>query len=702
MTQLPLNPTFINLLREKGINQAVIIDDAYDLPWPIERGILTEFWSEIIADDDSRQLLRDFIKRDPSHLETITEDVVLRLWEYRETLEEPLKGLCKNILFATNHEKLAQLSIFANHLNEAGIQLHPVGQDGSIPDEVRAPIIFIDYYMGADHDPNAVARSIAITRSIYEKYGNEHKPLIILISSVPNVHQLQESFRDESHLLGGMFYFVTKDDLANPEKFFLQLGAWVKNLPTGYMIQEFIDALESSFDSVKSAFLKDIRSLSITDYAYIQNLSLQRDGHPLGEYMRWLYGAHLLNMLFTQEQVVRGTQANMNKFRVESPPLSQSTPSLRLAEIYKSALFEHADPVAGHPGAPIANGEESLPPLLHLGDVFLNQAKNRIWMVINAECDLAISADGRRSIPDEQSIFLIPGVLQPLSALATEFNSVRTELFEHEGQKYRIIWNTKNVLAQPYGNFRDWMKSFGCERIARLQQPYALEVQRAFSSELTRIGMPVPPPFYRSVKVQFLYRGLNNQIEQLGQPMDNLAFLVVMKERKENVDIHVEKCVFTIELGFKLKVEVDRKLESLVAMGAVENFKGNAKSVEAKASLQYGLLKLLREHFDSWFLGLHLVKFPDTRDDGASPIDLRASGGEVLLPRDRIPIRFRRNFDVQRPPSTAGIFLINIIEDVEQQAPVEVKKNGGLDIGGLADSNGVAVPNEVKEAGTNE
>lgn len=665
MTLTPLNATFIGLLRDKGVNQVVVIDDAYDLPWPIDRGTLLGFWSEIQADREIWRLFCQFTEIEPTEPETIGESVVIKLWQYRESLEEPLRQLCDTILFASTLEKRDQLSAFARHLHEVDIELIPIGQDGIIPDDIRPPIIFIDYFMGADNDPYAVTRAKSIASGIYKKYGDAHKPLIVLMSSVPGVHQLRESFRDESGLLGGMFYFVPKDDLTNREKFFLQLGAWARNLPTGYKIQNFIDALASALPSVIDNFMKDIKKLSIEDYAYIQNLSLLEDGHPLGDYMRWLYGSYLLHLLFTREESVRTQQAEMDKLRPSSPPLSQSMPSLKLAEIYSSALFEHADDVSGHPGADPVLGDGVFVPYLHLGDLFMSDTGNRMWMVVNAECDLAMSADGRRSIPADQSILLIPGLLQPLTELAVDLKKVRTELFEHGGQSYRILWEIKNVVAVPYGNIRMWMGEARCRRIAQLKQPYALEVQRAFSADLTRIGMPVAPPFYRPVKLQLLFRTFQDRLEVLSEPLENIAFVVVTKD-------HKEKCVLTVDLGFLLKTEIGLKIRSLEEQA--DDMK-NSASIRESARKYLAYLQLLNEHFEFWFLELGMLKLQGI-DKDTKLTSIQDSEGRVLLSEDKLPVRIRRNVEIGSILQNQAIIIINIIETLDLPTVGEVTEAG--------------------------
>src|SRR5581483_1070678 len=100
------------------------------------------------------------------------------------------------------------------------------------------------------------------------------------------------------------------------------------------------------------------------------------------------------------------------------------------------------------------------------------------------------------------------------------------------------------------------------ERRARLRLPFALEVQRAFAADLTRVGMPVAPPIYQAVDIRLL-RATNRQFDQL-EPLgeSEAAFLVLSRDEHDGHKI-VQKCVLTLPLVRRLKQMLEARLATI-------------------------------------------------------------------------------------------------------------------------------------------
>jgi hypothetical protein len=494
-----------------GINRIAIIDDAYDNPTreDFEGGEDLElFFAEVDADPEARAELAN-LGYEIANTSDISDEMLGRLFSERQNLTV-LKGHC-NRLFHQIDEKQSQLKPLYDSLkHDLGLEVDRYGKSGELTD-LTTKVIFIDYYLGPGMDSYEVAKRIA--RETYGKYAKEpSKPLIILMSSKEISEETIAAFRDESGLLGGTFYFVDKRDFSNKDKLHLKIGAWAMALPYSEKIQNFINGLQAAINKVSEQFIKDIRKLSVDDYAYIQKLSLQEDGHPLGDYMVWLYSSYFGRLLF-EAPTVREQQEVIDKMTFEDLPPSQVKPTLQLAEIYRSALFASVDDAQAHPRD--AEGSEMM--YLHLGDVFIKEGETEVWMVINAQCDLAFAPDGLRQAKPERSILMISGRLRLLGDKLDESarNVPRTELFERNGATYRILWNTKKVISPSHGEFKKWKEGLGYKREVRLRLPFALEVQRAFAADLTRVGMPVAPPIYQPVTLQLICMNEQGKAELL-------------------------------------------------------------------------------------------------------------------------------------------------------------------------------------------
>jgi hypothetical protein len=554
-------PNYIaGLLDSENIQKIAIIDDAYDPPVreEFDDRDIAEFWEEVSADESA---LDELTQLNPNIQgpEDITDEVLSNLWENRSTLGV-LKEYCERFLFGIPNSKLAQLKPLDDTLTgELGREVARYGRRMDFSD-TSAKLIFIDYYLGPTPGPEAIAAANRMAKDIYDAYSNEeYKPLIILMSSLRVSEDKVAAFRDESKLIGGMFFFIAKDDLKEKDKLLLKLGALAKSLKYGHKIQRFLDALDTSVIRVAREFMADIKKLSLEDYAYIQTLSLQSDGQPLGDYMLWLYGAYFGHLLFGDGEVIEQRRA-IDKMIFKHLPPSQAEPSLQLAEIYKSALFDvNIEPDAIHPRASAPKEDSDNDQMyLHLGDLFFKDINSSVLMVLNAECDLAFAPDTKqRKFPSDRPILLIPGQLHPLNKELSiqESNKVRTEIFEYNGQRFRILWDTKRIVTHTYGRIRSILNKDGYKMIARLRLPFALEVQRAFAADLTRIGMPVPPPIYRAVTVQVFSEGETGKIEALTESSEGAAFLFLTRNG--------EHLVLNEDFICSLKNKIDRAIEKL-------------------------------------------------------------------------------------------------------------------------------------------
>src|SRR6266404_290038 len=409
--------------------------------------------------------------------------------------------------------------------------------------DLTTKVIFIDYYLGSGSDSYEIAKAIA--RETYGKYEHEpSKPLIILMSTKEISEEAIGAFRDKSGLLGGTFYFVDKRDFSNKDKLHLKIGAWVLALPYSEKIQNFVNALQAALGKVSKQFINDIKKLSVDDYAYIQKLSLQEDGHPLGDYMIWLYSAYFGKVLF-EAPAVREQQEIIDALTFQDLPPSQMKPSLQLSEIYRSALFASVDDVQSHPRD--ETGSEMM--YLHLGDLFIKEGETEVWMIINAQCDLAFAPDAQRPAKPERSILMISGRLRLLTDKVDDLTRhlPRTELFEHKGATYRILWNTKKIISPSHGEFKKWKEELGYKREARLRLPFALEVQRAFAADLTRVGLPVAPPIYQPATLQLLCMNEQGKTEVLHESELGASLFFTRDD---------ELCVLSEDFVSQLKVRI--------------------------------------------------------------------------------------------------------------------------------------------------
>ena len=602
------NPVAVRL-SEKGIKRVLIVDDAFD---PLRRSDLThnelaEFWYDLELDSPEQcAMLVKLLGIIPASEEEIDDAGLAALYEQRDKLG-PLQVAFDTHLKSPLRIKHGHLDPLVEELRALGLKVVEIGTIEQV-DPGHAQIIFLDHYLGDPGVDASVEAARASVKKLLNLYpvGSE-KPLVVLMSSDGDVKTLAENFRSQTGIIGGMFYFLPKSDLTDRVKLLLDLDMLAMALPDGHRIQKFIDTVETKIDGVVFQFLTDVKRLSIDDYVYIQRLSLQADGHPLGDYLLWLYSAFFGHLLF--ENALGAERRELDRLTFEDWVPSQILPSTQLTAMYNAALFDTTlGPLGPHPrwekpakegmppleqsGAAFGqgellatpqevagnvledsksaedqedyNGHTEVPsptnddsvevskalPYFNMGDIFLNSDLSEVLMVCNPACDLEFAPDDKRLPNSKDSIMFIPGVLEKLGEPSGK-PTLRTELFKYGEESYRILWQAKQLRAIPYEKVKKWLSKREFARVARLRMPFSLEIQHYFANQLTRVGVPVPPPFYRPLQVAIYKRGTDGNHGELTIADSEKGAFVISTSNGE------EKCVLTASLVRALQRGVD-------------------------------------------------------------------------------------------------------------------------------------------------
>ena len=522
-----------NRLAAEGIRTAVVVDDVFDTPaLPDLRNEVFEFWNAVERDVDLRDQLEAFGISVESEAD-ISEELVAKLWSRRGE-SNCLVDLANRTLFPTVLSDLKEAEDIAESLHSLGLEVARVGMDSPVPIPVPS-LVFMDYVLGHPLDDGSQKRSARRAREYYDAAGSGvPKPFIILMSSRSNLGSQADRFRENADLLGGMFDFVTKADLNDPIRFTIKMGTWATNMTLRHRIQNLIDTLETTLHASTQQFMQRVKSLTIEDYAFVQTLSLQDDGHPLGDYIQWLLGYLLVNKVLEDNDRFMASKSAINEISFDSQPLNPLFPSTHLAETYSLAVAEQKlGDIDLHPrvkekameetgGADPERADKTSPhediPLLRLGDLLVNNDDQSVYMIATPDCDLQF-APGTRRVPDGgESVLLIPGQLLPLRERRVRRGHILTELYLHKGEHYRIAWDRKRIITVPIGMFFEWCSTQGYSRPARIRLPYAVKIQQEVIARFSRVGMPVAPPMQEYIPVDFLAECIEGTWEPLVYP----------------------------------------------------------------------------------------------------------------------------------------------------------------------------------------
>lgn len=503
MTTTPTANPIATLLEEKAIRHFAVIDDAFGPPVRLDFGnALDTFWAAVEGDGPALAELNAIAGTPLADAGGLSDPVLAKIWEARERLG-PLAPHYGKYLAPVINGKAAPLRVLVGHLGDTlGRSVTPHSSLATFQD-TRAQVIFVDYYMGPSGQAASVETAKGIVAGITDKYAEaETFPLLVLMSAAEITPDMVRAFRAGTGWLGGLFQFVSKQDFSNKELLSLHLATWCVSLPVRYTIKRFVESIDQSLDSAVEQFRQRVRGLGIEDYANIQWLSLQAEGHPLGDYMLWLYKSLLAYLLHDDERVLR-EQKRLDSISVDQFTPSQMPPSADLADLYRRAITDPGVEEAGPHRRSAPGGSDFH---LQLGDMFFKEGGTEVLIVLSPACDLAYAPQEARGFPSERFVLFEYGRMQPIEEPPAGA-SMRTELFAIDGQVCRILWDHRRAVWKEYGQAQEWLAGQGYKRRSRLAVPYALELQKSFANHLTRIGMPVKPPLFGTADIQVCCKG---------------------------------------------------------------------------------------------------------------------------------------------------------------------------------------------------
>jgi hypothetical protein len=572
MNDVPPKHPIAHGLQERQITTIALIDDGFDPPTraDVAPGI-DAFWAEVESNEEAMRELSTMLGKELASADGIDDAAVQAIWKAHDiagVLKKPVSELVAPI-----QEKARPLETLRHLLDvDLGRETRCHGKLTQLT-EPTAQMVFVDYYMGSGRGDEMVKAAKDVVKGIDDLYsGAGFKPVIVLMSSANVSSEMIEDFRQSSGWLAGMFYFINKDDFRDPDIFFMRLLTFAQSVPAGHKIQALVDALANRIHEVATKFVTDLKALHLSDYAYLQMMSLQEDGHPLGDYMLWLCGSYIGQLLFSDE-TVRARRREIDKLVFADIPAAQARPSDMLPRLYESATIEQVESDLGHPRAPEGTAAE---PHLHLGDIFVAGKDQDVLMIVNAQCDLefAPGVDTRPFRPN-RAILLIPGKLQSIRdpVRSADANRPRTEVFLYEKEYFRILWDPKRLNSVPYGDVSTWLQGRGFVLVARLRLPFALQVQQAFAADLTRVGLPIAPPIQRIARARLYCAGLDGKCVLLIEREQGAHMFATPNGHRFVVDDE-----FVVDIKSRLSAAID-SLEKREAFLREKN--AAEKSVEA-------------------------------------------------------------------------------------------------------------------------
>ena len=543
-----------NAPEARAIDSVVIVDDARDTFAENEPTVdeIEDLWSKLEFDNGALDEIAALDVPRPTRMEDLSGSLIDLLRKKSDQCPH-FDGIWASSQLGVVHAAaVRQIDELTALITErVGMEPQVFGSDCE-PDEIavqQPQLVFMDWRLGRSDQQQAVQAAVDKATRILSSCESTDvdKPLIVLISSSVLPDDVTNDFCRRSRIIKGMFYAVNKRILTNPVHFPTYMHLFESSLTTGRKLQSLMDSLHSNFAKLSTKFLDHISELTLADYAFVQSLSLRDDSQPLGDYLLWLFSTYLGQLLLTEP--LKDVRADLDATAWYGTVPSLEPPSERLNELYRNALYDTSvDRVNGHPLA----GQEDIPVSivgpLGLGDIFLREESADpdtqdslpnpdVMMLISPQCDLECRPENF-----DRNVVLIGGTFIPFQDRANHRDATITDLFVHQDNHYSIVWNLKSAETVVYREFGSWLSQRGYQREARLRLPLALEVQRAFAADFTRIGTRIAPPIYQPLAMELERANrLLNAYEHVDRFDDGKgAFLMLTKRGQQ--------CVLTTEL----------------------------------------------------------------------------------------------------------------------------------------------------------
>ncbi len=523
-------PDIAAILDAKKITQVSIIDDAYNKQprlINVAADILEQLVAEVqaSADLESSLLAADIVI---NSVDDLTEEIWNRLW----TIEG--SGTCRPL-----SEMLARLTLDRNEARSTLTNLERIlthdlkrrvkvfGTNEEIPD-TAAKIIFVDFYLdegGSKRESLALATRIG-TR-IKNLYAKElEKPLIILMSSRADItDEDREAFREAAQFIGGMFHFIWKNEFRDENRIRVWLYLVTATLEQGRVIQDCVGEFENAADRALTLLKHRMRGLSVDDFGYMQQLSLEAEGELLSEYVTACFSSFFVeqfrsNFLTDHEKI--------DDLTFDQLSIGNDSPSFEFVKLFMGIVSRPVGALLRHPkaAARLYKRKKALPTNVHFGDIFLKGKS--VLMVATAECDLVCTPTNptNRPFDPERQVLLIPGTIEPYSKPWKSLSG-RTEYVEIDSAPRAIKWNFKLSRTTRLGGIKGELDLAGYSRVVRLGLEFALDVQRMYFNDIGRIGLPVGPPIYQPLSVALCAEGADGTLVTLFTDKDAESDLAV-------------------------------------------------------------------------------------------------------------------------------------------------------------------------------
>jgi len=485
------------LLSERKITCAHVIDDAFDEEpaLPLTAGQVQEVLERIDAagmsalcslfgyPDESEDLVREAL-----------QDIerVRRVFEARTSLP----GNTTGILFSEHERyrtgKLEQLRPLLESLESWGVKCLKFGAAYDPQGSEEPQLFFVDLRLRegtvvANHED--AAKAFAALRSVHR----QSKPFVFLMSSQsgalgPN----REEFRRAADLFQSEFEDIDKRLFADQPEFTRILTRYTQAMPQLAKLRDSMGKVRTAVDLAADSVLKELRALDLADYFVLYKNTTAIEKVGLGNYvvdMLLEYLAHEVEGADTVWELADELSAlkfdELPRIRFGASPAAIRLYSASMLHSPKMLIAE--DRIEKGP----KQGYFFTGDILFEGAAFHAAEPDKAFAVISPACDLVRPRPGRSILVCEGKAYVWT-LGAPL--MAPDGMPLAVVPHPRDQTKYLAIeWDKKRLHVWDDQMKQSFREGAPFIRVSRLRPEYALQLQHAVTSDLTRVGTQKPP-----------------------------------------------------------------------------------------------------------------------------------------------------------------------------------------------------------------
>lgn len=560
------------LLVTQNVARAVIIDDAFDecpTVGDLEHAGWDRFFDDL-TDKDNERLAglygsQEYEAQGTAELRR-SQPFIKIVWGLRPDIPAA-DELCAEFARVQERKREELVPLQGLLVDQLKLDCKTAGRASGADAGVvaAADLIFLDLFLGYVEVDAAIDAAITRVNAIVDG-RREAPPTVILISASPEIFNIGPRLRDEAELLGCQFRMMRKADLADSIVVSEQLFELAVSRKDALKLNGLMTAWSGALDRAKAKFLRSIRSLDLADYVNMQDLVLEAEGEPVGDFVLDLYDVHLHSILEADVELVRAAKA-LNDIKWDEYPPAQFMPSAEAADMMDGAWFHNS---ARTRTEAEVDGAASK---FRLGDVFIDapapaavagdpivgaeaaataKPERKAYVVISQPCDLQHGNVDR--------LLVLGGAARPYTGRLTDAKGRErlTPLMKVGDDRWTVGWDVANVETWPLSGMQERIAK-GIERVRRFRAPFALQLQQAFTSQLGRVGTLVALPARHAVIVRVFLKLKNGKARLLhacGLEVEEAVCLVGRTAKNAPIEMLVLSEPFRREVRRRLR-EVD-------------------------------------------------------------------------------------------------------------------------------------------------